>query len=88
VTTSESLDDHFAGLREGFLTVLCEDGKNPAQERILGRAEVLEDIGEGSGVCLTRRAPGPFRPAARAVERDTVIGGHTFKVTPGAKLGN
>jgi hypothetical protein len=64
VPTSESLDDHFAGLREGFLTVLCENCKNPAQERVLGRAEMLEHVCKGSGIGLTRPAPGPFRPAA------------------------
>jgi hypothetical protein len=90
VATSESLDDHFAGLREGFLTVLCEDGKNSAQEGVLGGAEVVENVRE-CGLCLgllTRLALGPSRPAARAVEGDAVVRRHTLKVTPGAELDN
>jgi hypothetical protein len=44
VAASESLDDHFAGSGEGFLAMFREYCKNPAKERVLGGAEMVEDV--------------------------------------------
>src|SRR5687768_15482544 len=46
VAASKSLDDHFAGFGEGFLSMRRKDGQDPAQERILSRAAVVEDARE------------------------------------------
>ena len=42
----ESLDYHFARSGEGFLSMRREYRKHAAQKRILGGAEMVEDIGE------------------------------------------
>jgi hypothetical protein len=52
VAASESLNDHLAGLGEGFLPMFGKDGEHPAQERVLGRAEMVKQIRKFGGAWL------------------------------------
>src|SRR5918994_6187674 len=70
VAASKSLDDHFAGFREGFLSMFRKDGQHPAQERILSRAEMVEDVREAFRAEL--HAARSLCVSCCAVERDAI----------------
>jgi hypothetical protein len=75
VTTTESFEDHLAGLGQGFLAVLGKHGENPAQKRILSRAQVVEHIGESATGFGTRSRFGAQSAGAggRRLERNTIV---------------
>ena len=49
MAASEPLDDHFARFGERVFSVLREYGQHTAQERILRRAQMVEDVRQPVG---------------------------------------